>query len=335
MFWATLSLGVVQNSNLPLQKDYNFMRDHFIERLCDLAEHDNRIMLVTGDLGFGVFDEYRRRFPHQFINAGVAEQNMTGIATGLAMEGRIVFTYSIANFPTLRCLEQIRNDACYHNANVKVVAIGGGFSYGSLGISHHATEDLAIMRSLPDIKVLAPCGYWETMKATEALVNTPGTCYLRLDKSAGEDSPKEGEQFQLGKGRILKDGQDCSILVTGGILEEVWRVAEILESKGISTRIISIHTLKPLDKDIILKACEETDLIVTVEEHTLYGGLGGAVAETLMDNGAYPKDFLRIGLEAGFSCTVGSQNYLRKCYGLDANTISSRIESLIFKVSAQ
>lgn len=308
------------------------MRDHFIKRLCELAERDPRIMLVTCDLGFGVFDEYRLRFPHQFINAGVAEQNMTGLATGLAMEGRIVFTYSIGNFSTLRCLEQIRNDACYHRANVKVVAIGGGFSYGALGISHHATEDLAIMRSLPDICVISPCGYWETMEATEAIVNTPGTCYLRLDKSAGDDSAQDdGEHFRIGKARVLRDGGDCAIIVTGGLLEEVWRAADVLEAKGIRARIISVHTLKPFDEETILQACRDTGVIITVEEHTIHGGLGGVVAETLLDHGVHPVAFLRIGLEAGFSCVVGSQQYLRQCYGLDADTISTRIQSLLVK----
>ncbi len=306
------------------------MRDHFIKRLSELAERDSRIMLVTGDLGFGVFDEYRRRFPRQFINAGVAEQNMTGIATGMAMEGRIVFTYSIANFPTLRCLEQIRNDACYHGANVKVVSIGGGFSYGALGISHHATEDLAIMRSLPDITVLSPCGYWETMESTEAIVNTPGTCYLRLDKSAGDDAPLDSiEKFRLGKARILRNGVDCTIIVTGGILEEVWQAASILESKGINASIVSVHTIKPFDSETIIKTCESTGTIITVEEHTLYGGLGSAVAEILMDYGAYPDRFLRIGLRAGFSSIVGSQKYLRQQYGLDARSICKKIQALI------
>ena len=306
------------------------MRDHFIKRLCELADKNSRIMLVTGDLGFGVLDEYRRRFPSQFINAGVAEQNMTGIATGMAMEGRIVFTYSIANFPTLRCLEQIRNDACYHNANVKIVAIGGGFSYGALGISHHATEDLAIMRSLPDIIVVSPCGYWETAEATEAIVNTPGTFYFRLDKSAGEDEPRDkNERFQIGKARTLRDGKDCSIIVTGGILEEVWQATELLEADGIDARIVSMHTLKPLDEETIIDVCTKTGAIITVEEHTIYGGLGGAVAEVLMDHGVYPEHFLRIGLEAGFSSIVGSQQYLRKRYGLDAESISRRIQSLL------
>lgn len=306
------------------------MRDHFIKRLCELAERDSRITLVTGDLGFAVFDEYRQRFPRQFINAGVAEQNMTGIATGLALEGHIVFTYSIANFPTLRCLEQIRNDACYHGANVKVVSIGGGFSYGALGISHHATEDLAIMRSLPDITVVSPCGYWETMEATEAIVNTPGTCYLRLDKSSGKDTPLDKEdKFKIGKMRVLREGNDCAIFVTGGILEEVWRATELLVEKGISVRIVSMHTIKPLDRETILQTCQDVGMIVTVEEHTIHGGIGGAVAETLLDGGIYPSVFLRIGLEAGFSSIVGSQQYLRKRYRLDAKSISNRIANII------
>jgi len=306
------------------------MRDHFIKRLCEIAEKDTRIMLVTGDLGFGVFNEYRQRFPRQFINAGVAEQNMTGIATGLALEGRIVFTYSIANFPTLRCLEQIRNDACYHGANVKIVSIGGGFSYGSLGISHHATEDLAIMRSLPDITVVSPCGFWETMEATEAIIHLQGTCYLRLDKSAGNDMPLSSEdKFNIGKARVLKEGNDCAIIVTGGILAEVWKAIDLLEAKGISVKLISMHTIKPIDKKTILDTCKDVGTIITVEEHTVHGGLGGVVAETLLDHGVYPTAFLRIGLEAGFSSIVGSQEYLRKQYGLDAKTICNRINNII------
>jgi transketolase len=306
------------------------MRDHFVKRLCELAEHNKRITLVTGDLGFGVLDIFWDRFPSQFINAGVAEQNMTGLATGLALEGRIVFTYSIANFPTLRCLEQIRNDACYHAANVKVVSIGGGFSYGALGISHHATEDLAIMRSLPDITVFSPCGHWETTEITEAAIYTPGPCFLRLDKSAGDDTPRErGEVFKVGQARILRNGDDCAIFVTGGILEEVWHAADLLEKDGIQTEIISMHTVKPLDQKIILETCKTTPAIITVEEHTIHGGLGGAVAETLMDHGVYPEAFLRIGLEAGFSCIVGSQQYLRQQYDLDAASIARRIKTLL------
>lgn len=306
------------------------MRDVFIGQLLESALEDPRIMLVTGDLGFGVFNEFREQCAVQFLNAGVAEQNMTGIATGLALEGRVVFTYSIGNFSTLRCLEQIRNDACYHNANVKVVSIGGGFSYGALGISHHATEDLAIMRSLPNLTVVSPCGLWETAEATKAIIAMPGTCFLRLDKSLGSDAPQDStEEYRLGQARILRKGSDVSIIVTGGILEEVQQASDLLESKGISVQIISMHTLKPLDKETIIKAAKNTCAVVTVEEHTIQGGLGGAVAETIMDHAVYPKRFLRIGLKAGFSSIVGSQNYLRKQYGLDAKAITDKIQILM------
>ena len=180
------------------------MRNHFIKKLTSLAEQDSSILLITGDLGFGVFDHYRKALADQFLNAGVAEQNMTGVATGMAIEGFKVFTYSIANFPTLRCLEQIRNDACYHDANVNIVSIGGGFSYGPLGITHHATEDLAIMRSLPAMTVVSPCDLWEVEEATGALVEWPGTTYLRLDKSYARETVRPDEVFELGKS---KDGK--------------------------------------------------------------------------------------------------------------------------------
>jgi transketolase len=305
------------------------MRDHFIKRLHELAEHDSRIVLVTGDLGFGVFDRFREERSDQFINAGVSEQNMTMLATGMAMEARIAFTYSIGNFPTLRCLEMIRNDAAYHNADVKVVCIGGGFSYGALGISHHATEDLAIMRSLPEVTVVSPCGLWETMEATTALVNKSGTCYLRLDKSAGEDSPDGDECFQLGRMRCLREGTDATIIVTGGILCEVQQAAKTLAEAGIEVRILSCHTLKPFDVESLLQAVTRTPVLITVEEHTICGGLGGLVAETLMDHNTVPRRFRRIGLRVGFSSIVGSQEYLRKCYGLDADSIVEQVGELV------
>lgn len=308
------------------------MKNYFIKQLLPLALSDPRIMLVTGDLGYGVFDEFREKCPDQFLNAGIAEQNMTGLATGMALEGRIVFTYSIGNFSTLRCLEQIRNDACYHNANVNIVSVGGGFSYGALGISHHATEDLAIMRSLPDLAVVCPGGTWEATEATKALVNHQGTCFLRLDNTSGEDAPHDSaERFVLGKARKLKKGTDVSIIVSGGILEDVQKACNALEKTGISVQIISMHTVKPLDKELIIQLVKETPVIVTVEEHTVHGGLGSAVAETLMDNAAYPEKFLRIALEAGFSSIVGSQQYLRRQYGLDAESITDRIKTMMNK----
>jgi transketolase len=305
------------------------MRDHFIRRLSQLAARDPRVILITGDLGFGVFNDYRRNFAAQFLNAGVAEQNMTMLATGMALEGHIAFTYSIGNFPTLRCLEMIRNDAAYHDANVKVVCIGGGFSYGALGISHHATEDLAIMRSLPGVTVVSPCGLWEVMEATEAIAQQPGVCYLRLDKDHGEDQPREGEVYELGKARTLQEGTDCALLVTGGILREAQKAANLLADRGIQARIVSVHTVKPLDEAAVLAAAQQTGAVITVEEHTIHGGLGGAVAEVLLDSGQMPRRFLRIGLKGGFSSIVGSQDYLRTCYGMDAASIADRVQRLL------
>jgi len=306
------------------------MRDHFIKALIKLIPEFPNIILITGDLGFGVLDDLRNNYPENFINAGVAEQNMTGIATGMALEGKIVFTYSIANFSTLRCLEQIRNDACYHGVNVNIVSIGGGFSYGALGISHHATEDLSIMRSLPEITVVSPSSYWEVEKATRAIVENGKVCYLRIDKSAGRDKENNlDESFLLGKSRMLTDGDVCTIFVTGGILEEVWEAHDELENLGYKTRIVSVHTLKPFDSDAVLNAAKQTGGIVSVEENTLNGGLGSLLAETLMDNSTFPKRFLRIGLNSEFSSIIGSQKYLRKCYNLDAKSIVTKVLELI------
>jgi transketolase len=304
------------------------MRDRFIQTLCELAESDSSIMLITGDLGFAVLDEYRRRFPRQFINAGVAEQNMTLVATGMALEGHIVFTYSIGNFPTLRCLEMIRNDAAYHEANVKVVSIGGGFSYGPLGISHHATEDLAIMRALPGVTSVSPTSLWEVAQATTAITRTAGTCFLRLDKDKGPDGPLD-EEFVLGRPRLLRRGADVALIVTGGILSEVVKAAEDLERVGVSSSIYSVHTLKPFDSRSIIAAAKTHRALVTIEEHTIHGGLGGLVLESLADAGTFPRKFLRIGLDGCFSSVVGSQLYLRTAYRMDSASIAARTRELL------
>lgn len=304
------------------------MRDAFVARLESLAEADERVFLITGDLGFGVLDTYSKRFPRQFLNVGVAEQNMTGVATGLALEGRIVFTYSIANFPTLRCLEQIRNDAAYHDANVKVVAIGGGFSYGSLGMSHHATEDLSIMRSL-GIPVVAPGCTWEAQEAVTALRDTPGTCYLRLDKTSAASTQRPGEGFVLGRARKVREGADVTLISTGGILKIVLEAAERLAEKGLACRVLSMHTVHPLDRDAVLAAVSETGGIVTIEEHTILGGLGGAIAECCLDAGVSPNVFRRIALQAGAPYLVGSQEYLRSRYGMDPEAITDAVSKAL------
>ena len=303
------------------------MRDCFIRRVTDMAEHDTGLLLITGDLGFGVFDGYREKFPEQFLNAGVAEQNMVGVATGMALEGFKVLVYSIANFSTLRCLEQIRNDACYHRANVNVVSIGGGFSYGPLGVSHHATEDLSIVRSLPEITVVSPCDLWEVAEATKALIETSGTTYLRLDKSHARDTRKPDEKFELGKIRTVRDGCDVSFFVTGGILEEALMAADNLEQGNISVRVHSVHTLKPFDIETVIRAVDETRNIVTIEEHTVDGGLGSLIAENLLERGHIPQSFCRVGLRGSkFSSIVGSQKFLRQHYKMDAVSIGNQVK---------
>lgn len=308
------------------------MRDAFVAQLTEIAREDPRIMLITGDLGFGVLMKFAEELPTQFLNAGVAEQNMTLMATGLALGGRVVFTYSIANFPILRPLEMIRNDACYHDANVKVVGIGGGFSYGSLGISHHATEDIAILRALPNICVVVPCDLAETRQATKALAAHPGTAYFRLDKStAGEDAGlgTHSTPFVLGKARQLREGSDLTFIACGGIMREVLSAADELLRDGVRCSVLSMHTVKPIDKEAIMQAARETGGIVTVEEHSVDGGLGSAVAEVCMDAGVMPQHFHRIGLRAGFSSIVGSQEYLRQVYGMDSAAILDTVRTQV------
>ena len=266
------------------------MRDAFLEKLTELASQDKDIVLLTGDLGFNVFEDFESRFPGQYFNVGVAEQNMTGLAAGLALKGKKVITYSIANFPTLRCLEQIRNDACYHDLNITIVASGGGFSYGSLGMSHHATEDLAILRALPDICLVAPATNWEAGEATKALINYDGVGYLRLDKTVADDN--NNFSFTLGQSIRYKKGDDITILSTGGILRDVLHATKLLKDSGINAGAVNIHTIKPIDKNLIISVANETGGIITVEEHNLDGGLGSAVAEVCMDTGIKPKVFL-------------------------------------------
>lgn len=302
------------------------MRDAFINALTELAKKDKDIVLLTGDLGFGVFEEFENRFPGQYFNVGVAEQNMIGLATGLSLEGKKVIAYSIGNFASLRCLEQIRNDASYHDTNVTIVASGGGFSYGSLGMSHHTTEDIAILRAIPNMTVVAPCTKNDAMEATKELINRKGVGYLRLDKTAAEDT--SAEPFIIGKSRIFKDGTDLTLIATGGILEEAILAANELKSFDLDIKILGIHTVKPIDSKEILRSASDTGGIVVIEEHNKDGGLGSAIAEVCIDNGVLPKKFLRIGLDNTFSSIVGSQHYLRAQYKIDHKAIVTSVKKL-------
>lgn len=300
------------------------MRDAFFRTLERLAVDDDRIELVVGDLGFGVVDAFAARFPDRFTNAGVAEQNMTGLAAGLALTGSKVFTYSIANFPTLRCLEQIRNDVCYHKADVTVVSVGAGFAYGALGMSHHALEDIAILRSIPELMVASPGDPLETEAVTTQLVAHGGPAYLRLGR-AGEVVVHNGvPELPPGASLEVVSGDEIAIFVTGSLLPIAIESAETLAAEGTSTRVISVPWIVPLDEMAIRAAGDVCRLVVTLEEHSVVGGLGGAVAEVLAER---PRraSLLRIGVPRRFVSTVGSQDYLRSLHGLDCDGVVRRI----------
>lgn len=304
------------------------MRDSFLQALTELAEEDSNIMLLTADLGYGVFENFEKKFcPRQYLNVGVAEQNLTGLAAGLALEGKRVFTYSIGNFPTLRCLEQVRNDLAYHELNVTIVGSGGGFSYGALGMSHHSTEDLSVMRSLPAIEVIAPCSKWEMYHATREIVSRKGVGYLRIDKTCVED---EGDNnFEIGKTRTIRNGTDVVVFAIGGIISEVLIAADKLMEKEIDVRVISVHTLKPLDKESILAHVLDVQRVVTVEENNVIGGLSSAISEVCVSNCVKLKSFKSIGLNDMYSSVVGSQHYLRQHYNMDSDAIFRAISESV------
>ena len=305
------------------------MRDTFVRTLIELAKADPNIELITGDLGFGVLKPFWEQCPDQFTNAGIAEQNMTTLAAGMALEGKTVFTYSIGNFPTLRCLEQVRNDCAYHNANVKIVCIGGGFVYGSLGMSHQATEDLAILRALPDVVVMAPADLVEAEEATKAIAAYPGTCYLRLGRGGEKRIHEKIENFQIGKAIKVRGGKRVAIFSTGAIFDEVRDAYEMLIEKGYDPAVYTFPTVKPLDKEVVEACSRNFNLIVTCEEHNIMGGFGGAVAEVMAEMKHKKAYLLRIGLNDEYCVRVGNQKYLREQYGLSAAKIAARIEEAL------
>jgi transketolase len=303
------------------------MRTAFIGELLKLADLNPNIWLVTGDLGYSVLEPFAERFPDRFVNAGVAEQNMIGVAAGLARSGATVFVYSIANFPTFRCLEQIRNDVCYPGARVIVVSVGSGFSYGSHGSTHHAIEDLAVMRSLPGIVVVSPGDPTEARLATHALADLGGPAYLRLGK-AGEAvvNAHAGDEFALGQLRLVRGGTDVTIMATGSVLAIANAAAAALDREGISTRVYSAHTLKPFDVEGLLRALSETAGIVTVEEHRLVGGLRSAVAEVLLDVPDGPRRPVRsLGVAPDVVFGTGDQAHLRAASGLTLGAIRDAV----------
>ena len=303
------------------------MRNAAIDALTKMAETDDRITFVTADLGYSVLEDFAEKFPERFFNVGICEQAMSSVAAGLALSGEIVFTYSIGNFATLRCIEQIRNDICYHNANVKIIAVGGGVSYGQLGMSHHATEDIAMMRALPHMRVLTPADPEEALAAARYAVQTEGPCYIRLARR-GEPVlyPKAGA-IDVTKVQTVIPGEQVAVIGCGPIVAEVKKACETLRHRGIEAGAYSVPCVSPLDRDAVRTIARQADWVVTVEEHQITGGLGSAVAEALCDLPDVRQ--LRMGIPDEYPHIVGSHEYLCDYYGLSADKIAEKILSVM------
>ena len=308
------------------------MRKAFINTLIELAEKDKNIYLLTGDLGFSVLEKFIEKFPKRFFNCGVAEQNMMGVAAGLALSGKKPYVYSIIPFVTMRCFEQIRNDICYQNLDVKIIGVGSGLAYGPLGASHHAIEDVAILRALPNMTILSPADPVETKEVVLKTYQTKTPTYLRLNKSGEKILYNFNHDIEISKPSILRKGKNGLIIATGILVSLGLETVEKLKEKGYNFKLISLHTLKPIEREILLRELAEIKLIYTLEEHNIIGGLGSAVAEILMESG-WQGSFKRIGIPDQYSPEVGKTEYLRKFFGLVSEKITEQILTEMEKLS--
>lgn len=310
------------------------MRNTFVRTLFNESQQNKNVMLLTGDLGFSVFEEYIKELPNQFINGGVAEQNLTGIAAGLALEGKIPFIYSIVPFVTMRNFEQIRNDICYNGANVKIVGVGAGFSYAIYGYTHYALEDVAILRTLPNMTIFTPGDPIEVKFAIEEALKIKGPVYIRLGKAGEPNIHKNGTKLRFGKTAIIKSGKDIALVTSSIMLQTAFEVSGILEEKGVSVQLMQMHTLKPFDAKSIITAGSKIKNIVTLEEHTINGGLGSIVAEVIAEN-SLPVRFKRIAVENSLLNALGNQEYMRDAHGLSKKKIAAEILSFLKKYTSK
>jgi len=298
------------------------MRNHLIAELERIASEDSRVVVLTADLGYSVLDSFSEKFPDRCFNVGICEQNMTSVAAGLALEGHVVYTYSIGNFPVMRCLEQIRNCVCYHDANVKIIAVGGGFVYGQLGMSHHATEDLAITRALPNMRVFCPADPDEAVKVVRAVHGFDGPCYIRLARGGEKQLHPDVTEYDVTRILPLREGRDVAVVATGPVLAEALAAAEILGARGMEIGVYNSMAIKPFDEAGLRLIARRYGGIISLEEHNVVGGLGSAIADSLSVNPfqGMPK-LVRLGLQDVYTSVVGSQAFLRRHYGLSAEDI--------------
>ena len=300
------------------------MRDAFMAALTEQAQQDSRVNLIIADIGFKVVDDFVAKMPDQFLNVGIAEQTMIGVAAGMASLGKRPIAYPLGNFPTIRCLEQIRNDLCYHDLDVTVVSVGAGLAYGTLGYTHHAVEDIALMRALPNMKVYSPADALECRAVVELLPTTPGPKYIRLGKNKEPRIHEVQPDLSTGVPVLVRDGSDVTLIVVGPIVTQAIEAADALAKQGVSVRLLTCPVIKPLNITGIREAAAGTAGIVTLEEHTLMGGFGSAVLEALAVNG-WRIPVLPLALNDAAAATVGSQEYLREHNGLATDSVISRI----------
>lgn len=302
------------------------MRNAFASTLTKLALEDQRILLLSGDIGNKLFDSFKEQCPGRFFNCGVAEANMTSMAAGMALCGLRPVTYTIASFATVRCLEQIRIDVCYHNLPVIIAGVGAGLSYSELGATHHSCEDIAMMRVLPNMTVICPGDAIEVRLALAAAFKHGGPVYIRLGKKNEPIIHKDDPDFKIGKGVIVREGgKDVCLLSTGNVLPVVVETANLLATHGIEAQVVSMHTVKPLDECLLKKVFLQFKIVVTIEEHSLIGGLGGSVAEWLSGQRSRKAELLRFGAKDEFIHGAGRQKTARQSAGIDAGSISAEI----------
>ena len=301
------------------------MRNAFADEITSLAAEDKRIVMLPADIGNKLFDKYKELFPDRFYNCGVAEANSIGVAAGMAFSGLRPVVYTITPFITTRCYEQIRVDLCFNNLPVIIVGVGAGFCYSTLGITHHSCEDIAIMRVLPNMTVICAGDAFEVRAALRAALKHDGPVYLRLGKKGEALVHKEIPDLKIGKGIVISKGKDICLLSTGNMLPTAVKIGEILNSNGISTEVMSFHTIKPLDKELLSEAFEKFKIVVTLEEHSLLGGFGSSVAEWFIDKNLQSSKLLRFGTEDRFLHKVGDQEYARQCFDLTAESITEKI----------
>ena len=303
------------------------MRTAYLDSLYELAKRDKRVYALISDNGAIVYDKYRRDLSKQYLNLGISEANMLGMAAGMASCGKIPFAYTIGAFLAYRAFEFIRNDICLQKQNVKIVGTGAGEVYSALGPTHHSTEDLGGLRALPNLIIICPASPLEVKKATKAVYEHEGPVYFRLGTNREPEIYYKDYSFEIGKGVTVKNGNDVTLIGTGSILKDLLDAAERLQSEGIHARVINMHTIKPIDKNIILEAIEETGRIITVEDHNIVGGLGSAVAEVIAETGK-GVSFKRLGLH-DFSMGYGTYMQVKKMNGIGIEEICAETRLII------